>query len=135
MTTLSPSLIGTPRISVSRVAVRRKLWIDAPQRSISSTPESQSDGSSRRRCAWSGWSIRASIEWLMRFRVVSLPATISVMKKRLSSASLSRSPSISAFTSSVMMSSRGLARRSAATSSHIMYTSIAAAFGPPSSSW
>ena len=57
--------------------------------------------------AWSGWSSRASIEWLMRFRVVSFPATISVMKKRLSSASLSRSPSISAFTSSVMMSSRG----------------------------
>ena len=43
----------------------------------------------------------------MRFRVVSLPATISVMKKRLSSGSVSRSPSISAFTSAVMMSSRG----------------------------
>jgi hypothetical protein len=35
---LSPSAIGTPRISVSRVAVRRKLWIELPKRSISSTP-------------------------------------------------------------------------------------------------
>ena len=58
------------------MAVRRKLWIELPQRSISSTALSHSDGSSRRRCAWSGWSIRASIEWLIRFRVVSLPATI-----------------------------------------------------------
>ena len=36
MTTLSPRAMGTPRISVSVVAVRRKLWIEAPHRSISS---------------------------------------------------------------------------------------------------
>ena len=34
---MSPSLIGTPRTSVSFVAVRRKLWIELPHRSISST--------------------------------------------------------------------------------------------------
>ena len=34
-----------------------------------------------------------------------------------------------------MMSSRGFGRRSAATSSHIMYTSIDAASGPPAISW
>ena len=34
-----------------------------------------------------------------------------------------------------MMSSRGLMRRSAATASHIMKTSMAAAIGPPGSSW
>ena len=54
MTTLSPALMGTPPISVSRVTVRRKLWIELPQRSISSTPESHSDGSSRSRCGLLG---------------------------------------------------------------------------------
>ena len=50
----------------------------------------------------------------MRLRVVSLPATASVTKNMLISSWVSRSPSISALTSAVMMSSRPSARRSAA---------------------
>ena len=44
----------------------------------------------------------------MRLRVVSLPATTSVTKNMLISSCVSRSPSISALTSAVMMSSRPL---------------------------
>ena len=41
MTTLSPSLMAWPRISVSAVAVRRKQTIGEVQRSISSVADSQ----------------------------------------------------------------------------------------------
>ncbi len=49
--------------------------------------------------------------WAMALRVVSLPATDSSRKKRLKSMSDSDSPSTSALSSAVMMSSRGSLRR------------------------
>ncbi len=67
-----------------------------PQRSISSTAVGHSSGSARSRSACSGCSMRARVAWLMRLRVVSLPATTRVTKNRFSSRSSSRSPSISA---------------------------------------
>ena len=44
-----------------------------------------SDGSSSSCWRWSGCSIRASIDWEMALRVVSLPATASSRKNRLNS--------------------------------------------------
>src|SRR5207249_11318711 len=55
MTTLSPSAIAWPAISVSCVAVRRNDMTGVAHRSISSMPVGSSDGSSRSRCRWSGW--------------------------------------------------------------------------------
>ena len=52
--------------------------------------------------------------WLMELRVVSLPATVSRMTKNPNSSSVSPRPSLSALTSLVTRSSRGLALRSAA---------------------
>ena len=49
--------------------------------------------------------------WEIALRVVSLPATASSRKKRLKSISESESPSTSASSSVVTMSSRGSARR------------------------
>ena len=54
--------------------------------------------------------------WEMALRVVSLPATESSRKKRLKSMSESDSPSISALSSAVMMSSPGSWRRRSASS-------------------
>ncbi len=59
-------------------------------------------------------------------RVVSLPATASSRKKTLKSISESVSPSRSALSSAVTMSSRGSSRRFFASSFEYMYISIAA---------
>ena len=71
-----------------------------------------SDGSLRSLANWSGCWNSACMPFAVRLRVVSLPATESSRKKRSISSSESTSPSISAWVSAVMMSSRGLARRS-----------------------
>ena len=91
-------------------AVRRMYITGDAHRSISSTGVEQSDGSSRSSSRWSGFSISASIPCEMRLRVVSLPATASSSKNRSNSMSVSRSPSTSAWSSTLMMSSDGLAR-------------------------
>ena len=57
---------------------------------------------------WSGCSRNAFMPWEMALRVVSLPATDSSRKNRLKSMSDSDSPSTSALSSAVMMSSAGL---------------------------
>ena len=62
----------------------------------------------------------------IELRVVSLPATAMSKKKRLKSISESLSPSTSASRSAVMMSSRGSARRAAASSFAYMNISTCA---------
>ena len=110
MTTLSPSAIAWPAISVSCVAVRLNDMTGVAHRSISSMPVGSSDGSSSSRCRWSGCSMSACMPWEIRLRVVSLPATESSRKKRSNCISSSRSPSTSACSSTLTMSSPGFAR-------------------------
>ena len=63
MTTLSPALMCLPRISTSRVAVRRKCMVTVAHRKISSTARSMTAGSlpieSRSSASWSGCSMSA----------------------------------------------------------------------------
>ncbi len=75
------------------------------------------DGSSSSFWRSSGCSTRASIDWEMALRVVSLPATASNRKNMLNSIGPSRSPSTSAVSSVVTMSSAGALRFSAARAS------------------
>ena len=67
------------------VAVRWKRFTGVTQRSISSTAVGSRAGSACRRARSSGCSMRASRPPEIRFRVVSLPATRSSMKKELNS--------------------------------------------------
>ena len=107
MLTLSPSLICWPRSSVSRVTLRRKYMTGDAHRTISSVADGASDGSSTSSWYWSGKSQNALMPCEIELRVVSLPATAISKKKRLKSISVSRSPSTSASSNAVMMSSRG----------------------------
>ncbi len=114
-TTLSPSRIVSPRSSTSQVAVRRKCSTGQPQRRISSAPVFQASSGSRRiRSHSNGCSISASIPCAIACRVVSFPATTSRRNIVSNSRSVSRSPSISAWTSRDTRSSRGSSRRCAA---------------------
>ena len=84
------------------------------QRTNSSTAVSiRPSRSSSRSARWSGKSHRARIACEVVWRVVSLPATESSTRKAPISASVSRSPSTSAWTRSVIRSSAGCLRRSA----------------------
>ncbi len=58
--------------------------------------------------------MNACMPWAIAWRVVSLPATTSSRNIASNSCSVSRSPSISAWTSFVTMSSDGCSRRFAA---------------------
>jgi hypothetical protein len=88
------------------------------QRSISSIAPGRRLRSLRSAASWSGYRSSVSMPLATRFRVVSPPALISSRKKRSNSRSLSRSPSISAASSTDAMSSAGslrfLARSAAA---------------------
>ncbi len=114
---------------MSQVAVRLKQFTGVTQRSISSTPEGMRDGSASRRARCSGCSMSASMPPEMRFRVVSLPATVSMRKKLSNSASLRLKPSTSALTRMVQRScsSRWPLRCSAISFAYI-HTCIAASF-------
>ena len=104
-----------PRSSVSRVAVRMNARIGLPKRSISSTARGSSVGSATRRSISAGLRASASAPCDSRLRVVSLPATSSVMQNISRSNSSSFSPSISDATSVERMSGPGFTRRSAST--------------------
>src|SRR5437773_428271 len=125
---LSPSRIGWPRSSASRVAVRRKYMTGETQRSISSTAVGMRDGSASSRRRSSGCCIRASMPPEIRLRVVSLPATASSRKKESNSTSVSFSPSTSAAMRTLTRSSRGVFFRSTASSLAYMYICIEAIF-------
>src|SRR5438034_1399917 len=125
---LSPSRIGWPRSSASRVAVRRKYMTGETQRSISSTAVGMRDGSASSRRRSAGCCIRASMPPEIRLRVVSLPATASSRKKESNSTSVSFSPSTSAAMRTLTRSSRGLFFRSTASSLAYMYICIEAIF-------
>ena len=107
MLTLSPALNFCPRSSVSRVTLRRKYITGDAQRRISSVADGTSAGLSASISNCSGCSISACIPCDIALRVVSLPATASSRKNTLKSISESLSPSISALSSAVTMSSRG----------------------------
>ena len=111
----SPALMTWPRTSKSWRALRRKNSTGDAQRRISSVaPWMCAGGSETRRSHWSGFSRNAFMPWAMALRVVSLPATDRSMKNRLKSISVRLSPSTSALSSVVTMSSRGSARRCSA---------------------
>ena len=57
---------------------------------------------------WSGRSAKAIMPWVIELRVVSLPATASIMTKNPNSSSVSFSPSMSALISAVTMSFPGV---------------------------
>ena len=101
------------------VAVRRKCAKAGNIRSASSTAPGTSSGSSISRSRWSGFSISARIVLVYVAFVESLPAAISSTKPAKISSSVSMSPSISAKTSVLSMSSvgsRGARRRAPCTS-------------------
>ena len=90
------------------MTLRRKYMTGDAQRTISSVADCASVGSSTSSWYWSGKSQNALMPCEIELRVVSLPATAISKKKRLKSISESVSPSTSALSSAVMMSSRGL---------------------------
>ncbi|SKX88609.1 Uncharacterised protein [Mycobacteroides abscessus subsp. abscessus] len=104
--------MSTPPTCVSRLAVRWKQLTGVAQRTISST--AVAGRSFLNNSHWSGCSRKAFMPWLIALRVVSLPATVSRMKKNPNSASSRCCPSISALTSVLTMSSTGHFRRSSA---------------------
>ena len=127
MTTLSPSVIGTPAISVSAVAVRRKCTTGDAQRTISSVAVGMTPARSAARIArWSSLRVSCSSPWLIALRVVSLPAAESRMKKLAISIGSSRSPSTSACIIAETRSSVGFARRSSPTAWAIWVISMTA---------
>ena len=116
-TTLSPSLMAWPPSSVSATAVRRKCMTGVTKRSISSTALGSRLRSWRSFCHCSGWSKKAAMAPDIKFWVVSLPATMSNMKKRSSSSSFSFSPSTSESIRTETRSSLGASFRLLASSS------------------
>ena len=110
--TSSPSLIFSPRISVSFVTWRSKCMTGDAHRTISSIASGMTSGFSTQLRDWSGLFISASIPCDAAFRVVSLPAMISSRNIRKISPLLSFVPSTSVLTRTVRTSSRGLVCRS-----------------------
>ena len=89
---------------------RRKFITGVTNRSISSTADGRSDRSLRSSSHCSGWSKNAAMPPEIRFRVVSLPATVSRRKNNSSSSSESFSPSMSTWVRTLIKSSWGSAR-------------------------
>ena len=102
----------TPPISTSVFAVRWKTLIGLAHRTTSSTMVS--GRSAFHSSHWSGLSKKAFMPWVMALRVVSLPATASIMTKKPNSSSVRPRSSTWALMSLVTMSSCGFALRSAA---------------------
>ena len=114
ITTLSPAAIFTPPSSQSVTAWRRKCSTGVAHRTISSTAVAMCrSGSAANLAHWSGKSKKAIIPRVIELRVVSLPATDRIKKNMSNSFSLRASPSTSAVSRVVTMSSAGRPRRSA----------------------
>ncbi len=89
---------------------RRKFITGVTNRSISSTASGSSDRSLRSSSHWSGCSKNVAMAPEIRFRVVSLPATVNSRKNSSSSNDESCSPSISTWVSTLIRSSWGSTR-------------------------
>ena len=109
-TTLLSSSMTCPPSSNCLVVWRRKFITGVTKRSISSTADGRSERSLRSSSHWSGWSKKAAMAPEMRFRVVSLPATVNSRKNSSSSKSESFSPSTSTSVRTLIRSSCGSAR-------------------------
>ena len=121
------SFSSTPCSSWSSVTVRVNENTGLTQRTISSTAESMSSGWASRSSRWSGKRLNPRSPPAMALRVVSLPATTSIVQNISSSSSVSwstrsslapplssreSSPLSNAWVSTEMMSSAGCSRRS-----------------------